>query len=462
MDTSNSMSEGDNITGLKAAIKNFIDEVSEKFESNIEGSVKITLLPFASDAGTPAWISFTKTGDDVDIKYNINGIDYSTYNSDEIDNWIDSLSYGGGTDYTDAFTAANGLVDTSYSQNNVIFISDGVPANDSYLQILNSPDFHIDSIQAIGIGPIMQLDFAKKILHEIDSDNDATFITDASSLNDVIPDLVTDINLSPAGSDDLYGNDGDDLIFGDVLNTDGILDDLSDPRNEYYNADYDLSTIEGLDIGSGWEVFANLEEANPDLWTRKDTLQYIQDKHIDLAKETVLGTGTEDGDVRDGGHDYIEGGAGDDIIYGQEGNDEIYGQEGDDVIDAGSGYDVVDGGSGFDTLAVTNETELDFSNVSNIESIDLNEDGVDQTITLSLDQVLSMTDENNILQITGEAGDSVTLTGVGTADGEWTQDAGNPGLFTQNGTANQVTIADFDGDGVDIHVDVDSGTSFDV
>ncbi len=98
----------------------------------------------------------------------------------------------------------------------------------------------------------------------------------------------------------------------------------------------------------------------------------------------MLGTGSDDGDVRDGGNDYLYGGAGDDIIYGQEG---------DDTIDTGSGDDVVDGGSGFDTLVVSSETELDFSNVSNIERIDLNEDDVDQTLTLSLDQVLNMTDE---------------------------------------------------------------------
>ncbi len=131
----------------------------------------------------------------------------------------------------------------------------------------------------------------------------------------------------------------------------------------------------------------------------------------------MLGTGSDDGDVRDGGNDYLYGGAGDDIIYGQEG---------DDTIDTGSGDDVVDGGSGFDTLVVSSETELDFSNVSNIERIDLNEDDVDQTLTLSLDQVLNMTDENNTIQIIGEDGDSVTLTGV--AGGEWTHD-GN-GLFT--------------------------------
>jgi Ca2+-binding RTX toxin-like protein len=286
----------------------------------------------------------------------------------------------------------------------------------------------------------MELDYAKGILNEIDSDNDATIISDASSLNDVIPNLVSDINLSPAGSDEIHGNGGNDLIFGDVLNTDDVFDDIA--------ADHDLSGITEPPDGSGWEVFETLEN-ELSTWTREDTIQYIQENHEELAKETALGTGTDDGDVRDGGHDYIYGGAGDDIIYGQEGND---------TIDAGSGDDVVDGGSGFDTLVVTGETELNFSNVSNIEHIDMSEDGVDQTTTLSLDQVLSMTDENNTLQITGEEGDSVTLTGVD--GGEWTHD-GN-GLFTNVADNSiQVSIENVN-DGVDIDVDVDNGDSFQV
>nr|WP_320192297.1 retention module-containing protein [uncultured Desulfobacter sp.] len=165
--------------------------------------------------------------------------------------------------------------------------------------------------------------------------------------------------------------------------------------------------------------------------------------------------------------DYINGHDGDDIIYGRDsgddifggdGDDIIYGQEGDDNIDAGSGNDIVDGGSGFDTLIVTSETELDFSNINNIESIDLNRDGGDQTITLSLDQVLDMTDEDNTLQITGEAGDSVALTGV--ESGDWTHE-GN-GLFTNVADNTILVTIEAADDEVDIDVDVDNGDSFQI
>nr|WP_319492092.1 retention module-containing protein [uncultured Desulfobacter sp.] len=445
MDTSYSMGAPDDdsttrLEDLQQAVKDFIAELYEKVESASEGSLTINLLPFSStaDASTSAWISFTKTDDTVVVDNNIDDSDPSTDDLDEIYNWIDALKYSGGTNYENALSEADTLVDPYSAKNEVIFISDGIPSNTTaHLTALATLSSHVYSIQAVGINMDST---GKAILDDIDSDNDATSITDTAALSEIISNFI-DSDLSPAGSDEIYGNDGDDLIFGDVLNTDGVFDSLT-------SAGYDLSTIDEPPDGSGWEVFDTLEEELSN-WTRADTLQYIQENHEDLAKETVLGTGTEDGDVRDGGDDYIYGGAGDDIIYGQEG---------DDTIDAGSGDDVVDGGSGFDTLAVTSETELDFSNVSNIESIDLNEDGVDQTLTLSLDQVLSMTDEDNTLQITGEAGDSVTLTGVDS--GEWTHD-GN-GLFT-NVADNSIQVSiETVNDGVDIDVNVDNGDSFHV
>ncbi|WP_320045399.1 retention module-containing protein [uncultured Desulfobacter sp.] len=114
---------------------------------------------------------------------------------------------------------------------------------------------------------------------------------------------------------------------------------------------------EGQDYNSAY-IFE--QELEPEL--RPDIDDYIE--------------GSTDDDIIYGyeGNDTIYAGYGNDRIYGGPGSDNIYGQEGDDIIDAGSGNDIIDGGSGFDTLIVTSETELDFSNVSNIESIDLNED----------------------------------------------------------------------------------------
>nr|WP_319394811.1 retention module-containing protein [uncultured Desulfobacter sp.] len=459
-----------------------INDIKTSVENAVDGyKVKINLLPFAKSADAEensAWISFENVNGTVVIEEGINSTDQYEGIMDWIQNYTTSADYlenVGWTNYFAAFSEAYSLIDSdNYAQNNVIFISDGSDNgkmlyrngvdlyvnpdygdpysdyNTAYEQAYNALNGEdVESIRAVGID--MSSDRAANRMEGIDTTDEGAISIQSGQLYNEMYDLMIpqeiDYSLDPAGNDVIYGNDGNDLIFGDVLNTDGLLNVITNSESDYYNEDYDLSTIVDLPPGSGWEVFEKLEEANLDLWTREDTIRYIKDpdNHKNLVKETVL----DDGDVRDGGDDYIYGGAGDDIIYGQEG---------DDTIDAGSGDDVVDGGSGFDTLAVTSETELDFSNVSNIESIDLNEDGVDQTVTLSLDQVLSMTDEDNILQITGESGDSVTLTGVDS--GDWTHD-GN-GLFTNVADNSiQITIEAVN-DGVDIDVDVDNGDSFQV
>ena len=144
----------------------------------------------------------------------------------------------------------------------------------------------------------------------------------------------------------------------------------------------------------------------------------------------------------------------------ENGVDLFTGTSGNDAIDSdAAGH--IDGGLGYDTLLVEDNGVLDFSNVDNFEKVELDATSVPQNVVISLDDVLDMTDSDNVLQITGEASDSVTLTGLGSADGQWAQDTTDSGLFTQNGTGIQVTIAPLD-DSIDIHVDVDNGDSFDV
>ncbi|MEA3370695.1 MAG: hypothetical protein U9Q40_05090, partial [Campylobacterota bacterium] len=107
----------------------------------------------------------------------------------------------------------------------------------------------------------------------------------------------------------------------------------------------------------------------------------------------------------------------------------------DNTIDAGDGKDAftadatdiadnglsLDGGEGLDTLVATGDANIDFSglsdNISNIETIDL---GVgEQNITsLSVDDVLDMTDTDNLLRIDGDGADSVNLNTQGD-DAEW-------------------------------------------
>ena len=104
------------------------------------------------------------------------------------------------------------------------------------------------------------------------------------------------------------------------------------------------------------------------------------------------------GDVNESGH--INTGSGDDTII---------------VEDFVSGS--IDGGEGLDTL-VFGEVNIDLSalddKISNIETIKL--DSGDQNITsLTTEDVLNITDSDNVLRIDGDSDDTVSLD-----SGEWT------------------------------------------
>ncbi|HET6536915.1 MAG TPA: VWA domain-containing protein, partial [Sphingopyxis sp.] len=143
----------------------------------------------------------------------------------------------------------------------------------------------------------------------------ATNAHTAEDLANAIGNLGGSTDLAAAGSDNISGGAGNDLIFGDAPFTDH------------------LAAAKGLDLpaGSGWRVFQMLEATPSQNWTRADTLAYIRANHAELAQESG----------RTGGHDVINGGSGDDIIYGQEG---------DDLITGGKGADILSGGSGADTF----------------------------------------------------------------------------------------------------------------
>jgi Ca2+-binding RTX toxin-like protein len=156
-------------------------------------------------------------------------------------------------------------------------------------------------------------------------DGNATNVTSAEQLAQVVSVLGSSTDLAAAGNDTINGGAGNDIIFGDVPFTDA----LADARGV------------NLPDGSGWAVFQQLElTTSLPAWSRADTLDYIAANHQALAKESG----------RSGGADTIHGDDGNDIIYGQEGNDSIFGDAGNDVLVGGTGSDTLSGGSGQDTF----------------------------------------------------------------------------------------------------------------
>ena len=128
---------------------------------------------------------------------------------------------------------------------------------------------------------------------------------------------------------------------------------------------------------------------------------------------------------------------------------------GDDTIVFDAADTHIDGGDGTDTLIMSNAV-LDFSNITNgtienIEKLSLNNNEA-QKVSLTLEDVLDMTGAENVLEVTGGEGDTITLDVTG-----WTQDANNSGLFTKG--TDSVSIVSSADSGNEIQIDyTDDGT----
>jgi hypothetical protein len=123
------------------------------------------------------------------------------------------------------------------------------------------------------------------------------------------------------------------------------------------------------------------------------------------------------------------GAQGDDTLAGRGGVDSFHGGEGDDTMGVASlDFALVDGGHGTDTLRLDGAglaldlTALADNRTRSIEQIDINGTG-DNALSLSVDDVLNLSDESNELLVKGNAGDTVTI-GAGWAAGGTTNVGG--------------------------------------
>ena len=102
--------------------------------------------------------------------------------------------------------------------------------------------------------------------------------------------------------------------------------------------------------------------------------------------------------------------------------------DGKDTIEVGyfqGNNNNINGGEGYDRLILTNQADnkgnIDLSNIAkqahNFEEIDISNGKVGQTLKISLKDVVDLTDDNNILKISGDAGDAVSFKDSGWSKG---------------------------------------------
>ncbi|WP_319023975.1 Ig-like domain-containing protein [Vibrio navarrensis] len=127
-------------------------------------------------------------------------------------------------------------------------------------------------------------------------------------------------NIADMGSDTVSGDVGNDILFGDSVNSDALPWGGDNPEKPD-----DLVDGAGLDAVYKFLSLKNGYEA-----TDVDVYTFIKNNHelFNIIDDTR------------GGNDTLDGGLGDDILYGQGGNDTLIGGLGNDILTGGEGADI--------------------------------------------------------------------------------------------------------------------------
>ena len=331
-----------------------VENLLQSIASYNAGDIRINIETFAANAGASGTFTIT----------NGSGLTNAL-------NFLDSLSPYGPTNYEAGLEAGIDWLQNgnqlSNSETYSLFVSDGNSnaAYDSSGNIFYAYNTIGEATGSDGsdeagtlaslnevIGVMIGTDTNESNMNQIDSDGDLIAVEDSGdlgkfdSLEDLFGALPTQDIPADVGNDVIQGGGGDDIIFGDVVNTDALADAEG------------LSTAEGV----GFDVFDVLVGSHG--WDIDDVGDYIHDNHASLAAESQI-----NGETRGGGDDVLNGGSGDDIIYGQEGDDVITGGTGNDTLSGGSGadrfvYEAV--GNGHDTVTDFDQGEGDRVDLSDL------------------------------------------------------------------------------------------------
>ncbi|HET8596219.1 MAG TPA: retention module-containing protein [Castellaniella sp.] len=321
---------------VQEALKNLAAQLA-----NHDGKVNVALIGFGESAK------------DVTPNHGQSGYVFKDFDASKLQDLIDKIDAmhaSGATNYEDAFKQTGDWFqslpsDSSY-KDLTFFLTDGDPTTHigegggsytNYGDVANALD---DFERVAGYGEVHAIGIGAGINENILAFFDSTDVTgqpwvelpdgswvhaDAGQVD--IVNNATDLNAAlqgggpdsidplPVSGDTLSGGDGNDILFGDVINTDNLTW-AGRPDN--------------LPDGSGLDALkAFLKSDLGHDATSHDIYDYIQG-HADQFNVA--------GDVR-GGNDTLDGGRGDDVLYGQGGNDTLIGGAGNDTLYGGAGND---------------------------------------------------------------------------------------------------------------------------
>ncbi|MGE8685021.1 MAG: type I secretion protein [Acinetobacter sp.] len=264
----------------------------------------------------------------------------------------DGLTAGGGTNPELSFKEAtdwfnSSAIKSNGYENQTYYITDGEPnTTQTTLDNAFKPLAEVSKVFAVGVSSSVSSDTVSrydntdvngdKIAGTWNGNNNhgtAQAIADADKLIAYL--IGGSENFIPAdvGNDVVKGGAGDDILFGDAMNTDWItgLDPLQYPKYSGYSKL--IAHLKATETGG----------AEP---TQQEIYDFVKANYMEFVNTDAADPNTK------GGNDIIYGGSGNDIIIAGAGDDRIYGGSGDDIISTGSGSDMII----YDVLNAADET----------------------------------------------------------------------------------------------------------
>ncbi|WP_447747374.1 retention module-containing protein [Pseudomonas nicosulfuronedens] len=376
VDTSGSMAEASGSGMSRMALaKNALINLVNTIKGH-DGVVNVSLVSFADSAKS---VSF-------------NGL--TTANVTLLIAAINALGAGGATNYDDAMQKASAWFNTQVSTNHAdaahgyvnlaFFLTDGNPTvwngyngsgdttnyNDINVALTSGHDMlhgagaltgaNAVDVNAIGIGDGINSNYLK-FFDNTDTTGNGSINIDSQTISNSVgqPQIINTAEQLQAalqegfststpvsvGNDHLVGGAGNDIMFGDVINTDQLAW---------------AGHAAGTHNGQGFQGLVDYLTATNGTAPTAATISNYIIQHADQLNVA--------GDTR-GGDDILEGGAGNDLMFGQGGNDKLIGGPGDDILYGGTGADEFiwkSGDTGHDVVKDFNIAEHDVLNFADL------------------------------------------------------------------------------------------------
>ena len=281
------------------------------------------------------------------------------------------------------------------------------------------------------------------------SGHSSRYITDGSVVDLGDGDNYLSVYSNISGSKVQMGS-GDDIV----------KTGFDEANNKFTNGDGYITGKSIVDLGDGnnkLDVGTNIDNSKVTTGSGDDNVEVRG--YIWNASGKIAGTNDEEYGVYlgDGNNKLKVGtnidnskvvtGSGDDVIEagGYVVNSKINLGDGNDTITVGwikGNNNDINGGAGYDKLAITNPgTSINLDSIANqahnFEELDISNKSQNTTLSVKLSDVISLTDGDNTLKITADAGDKVEFKDTG-----WQKGASTDGYtaYTNDTSGTTVTV----------------------